>query len=35
MTNESITSFEFIKYYNEKMKKTIFNLTNDDEIFDK
>ena len=35
MANESITSFEFIKYYNEKMKKTIFNLANDDEIFDK
>jgi hypothetical protein len=35
MTNKSITSFEFFKYYNEKMKKNIFNLVNDDEIFDK
>ena len=35
MANESITSFEFFKYYNEKMKKNIFNLVNDDEIFDK
>jgi hypothetical protein len=35
MANEAITSFEFFKYYNEKMKKTIFNMVNDDEIFDK
>ena len=32
---EIITFFEFFKYYNEKMKKKIFNWANDDDIFDK
>ena len=35
MKKKSATCFEFIKYYNEKMKKNIFNLVNDEEIFDK
>ena len=35
MKKESASCFEFIKYYNEKMKKNIFNLVNDEEIFDK
>ena len=35
MAKESGTCFEFIKYYNENMKKNIFSLVNDEEIFDK
>ena len=34
MKQENITFFEFYKYYNEKMKKNIFYLAEDD-IFDK
>ena len=34
MKKESASCFEFIKYYNEKMKKNIFHLASDN-IFDK